>query len=320
MLNKLQLPVYKKIAWFITLLGLFLVFQIIGYLSANIVHQRHIQQSILAVEQRIALDLPWLQLPNEAMKSVADKAAIRAYLQRLNEQAQAQQLPITVTALQGIDAEADKAFGYFVEKQLNAPAQTFRLTLMAQPYRLSQSFSPLALMAALIMTLALYQYQTAKARARQEQSRPEEGVHEAPKLVIDLHNRTFRHNLSGKQVQLSNKPFCFYIALVDYCLNTEAPALNHNKNIPEALLELANRYFYRMIELGHTIRKRPDFSSNLDKMLSEIRAALDEVFAEAPEQKIPFYPPKAQGEGSRSKLHNYALEQLQPEDLEFIGK
>jgi hypothetical protein len=76
----------------------------------------------------------------------------------------------------------------------------------------------------------------------------------------------------------------------------------------------------RLMELGHTKRKRPDFNANLDKTLSEIRAALDEVFAGYSEEKTRYYPPRAQGEGSRSKQHSYALPVLHHADIQIIGE
>ena len=73
------------------------------------------------------------------------------------------------------------------------------------------------------------------------------------------------------------------------------------------------------MDLGHTKRKRPDFNANLDKTLSEIRAALDEVFAGYSEEKAKYCPPRAQGEGSRSKQHSYALPRLYAHEIEVIG-
>ena len=89
--------------------------------------------------------------------------------------------------------------------------------------------------------------------------------------------------------------------------------------MPTELLALANKSFGRLIELGHTKRKRPDFNANLDKTLSEVRAALDEVFVGYSEEKETYYPPRAQGEGSRSKQHSYALPSIREEDIEIIG-
>ena len=96
-------------------------------------------------------------------------------------------------------------------------------------------------------------------------------------------------------------------------------ALPPHKDVPGDLIILANKTFGRLIELGHTKRKRPDFNANLDKTLSEIRAALDEVFNGYSVEKERYYPPRAQGEGSRSKQHSYALTQLSLEDVEIIG-
>jgi hypothetical protein len=140
------------------------------------------------------------------------------------------------------------------------------------------------------------------------------------KLIINLNSKTLSNGLKESEVQIPNKPFCFYIALLDYCINQKTPYLSHSNNVPEDLLSGANKYFYRLIELGHTKRKRPDFSTNLDKTLSEIRAALDTVFLHHADDKEMFYPPKAQGEGSRSKLHNYALEHINAKQIEFIGR
>jgi hypothetical protein len=90
--------------------------------------------------------------------------------------------------------------------------------------------------------------------------------------------------------------------------------------VPEELQELANKYFYRLVELGHTIRKRPNFNNSLEKTLSEIRAALDDVLNDCPELKELYYPPKAFGEGSRSRMHSYGLVNVSQGNIEIIGK
>ena len=58
----------------------------------------------------------------------------------------------------------------------------------------------------------------------------------------------------------------------------------------------------------------------LEKTLSEIRAALDEILRQSPDLKAKLYPPKAHGEGSRSKLHSYGLKNLAESDYEIRGK
>ncbi|MFT7567826.1 MAG: hypothetical protein ACI846_002139, partial [Pseudoalteromonas distincta] len=140
-------------------------------------------------------------------------------------------------------------------------------------------------------------------------------------LIVDLNDKTLSSSCSAEQkVGLANKPLCFYLALVEYCTNNDDVALSHNKDVPEELLELANKYFYRLVELGHTVRKRPNFNNSLEKTLSEIRAALDEVLSECPEEKELYYPPKAYGEGSRSRLHSYGLANIKKGNIEIRGK
>lgn len=298
-----------------------IMLQIIYFIAANQAHQRQAQTLSLALEKRIALDLPWLRLPNDVMNSVADEDSVRDYLDRLNQQATQQGYAIRALELQGISATLpdDNFASQAQTHELHIPGQTLSLRLGTKTFTLFDGLSVYPLLAALLFTLLVNRPREHADPLSSTDQEPET-LPAHPKLIVNLQERTLSNSLDDRQVQLSNKPFCFYVALLEYCLQHENAALNHNKNIPEELLDLANRYFYRLIELGHTIRKRPDFSTNLDKMLSEIRAALDDVFKDCPEVKTPFYPPKAQGEGSRSKLHNYALEQLQVEDVEIIGK
>ncbi len=137
-------------------------------------------------------------------------------------------------------------------------------------------------------------------------------------LTLDLTNKALV--LSDKQVPLANKPLCFYAALLNYCQQNPEVRLCQHHLLPDALLELADKYFLRLVELGHTVRKRPDFNANLEMMLSEIRAALDELLSEYPHLKPLYYPPKATGEGSRSRMHNFALTHLQPQRWDITGK
>ena len=145
------------------------------------------------------------------------------------------------------------------------------------------------------------------------------GAKSAQRIIIDLKDKTLGNGVNDVKVVLQNKPLCFYTALVRYCMENPSEPLQHHKDVPVELLNLANKVFGRLIELGHTKRKRPDFNANLDKTLSEVRAALDEVFADFTAEKERYYPPRAQGEGSRSKQHSFALTSLSPEDVEIIG-
>ncbi|WP_416306020.1 hypothetical protein [Neptunicella sp. SCSIO 80796] len=295
---------------------IFILFQGIYSTSALISYKDNSRLYALNLETRIALDLPWLQLANEQMKQVANATSVRLYMDNMNQQFVTQHAPVRINALQKIQV-TEEIKGQELLIPLVTPERTVPLKIVILPFRFADSFSPLSLLASLLL---VYLSRRQLKLWGTPHSDNETDNKPRPKLIINLHERTLTNSFDNRTVQLSNKPFCFYIALLDYCLRFDNAALNHNKNLPTELLELANRYFYRLIELGHTIRKRPDFSSNLDKMLSEIRAALEEIYQDCPDLKAPYYPPKAQGEGSRSKLHNYALEQLTEDGLEFIGK
>lgn len=139
------------------------------------------------------------------------------------------------------------------------------------------------------------------------------------RLKIDLHQKMLVNPITGVKVALANKPLCFYASLVEYCLKHPEKTLNPNKDLPDEFSQLCRKYFSRLIELGHTIRKRPNFASNLEKTLSEIRAALDELYGDDIKTKDFVYPKKAVGEGSRSKAHNFALTELNQEVVKVIG-
>ncbi|MBU2883873.1 hypothetical protein KO525_05015 [Psychrosphaera sp. B3R10] len=139
------------------------------------------------------------------------------------------------------------------------------------------------------------------------------------RLKIDLHQKVLVNPVTGVQVALANKPLCFYASLVEYCLKYPEKSLNPNKDLPDEFSQLCRKYFSRLIELGHTIRKRPNFASNLEKTLSEIRAALDELYGDDIKTKDYVYPKKAVGEGSRSKAHNFALTEINQEVVKVLG-
>lgn len=296
----------------------YLLFQILYSTTAYVSYQH--QNALLAekVSKRVALDLPLLQIANQSMKQVANKQAITDYQNNINQQLANKDLPLRLVQIQGVPSrESDNFIGVTDTVLLTTPYQQVEVELERKPFHLVSSLSLLPLLGSLFI-LAFAFPALKRWRNNHKEALPEQK--EEPKLIVNLNNRTLTNSVDGKSVQMSNKPFCFYVALLDYCCKSDDATLNHNKNLPPELLELASRNFYRLIELGHTIRKRPDFSANLDKMLSEIRAALDEIYKDTPELKAPYYPPKAQGEGSRSKLHNYALEGVDAENLEFIGK
>ena len=271
-----------------------------------------------SVEKRIALDLPKLKLANPLFKTVNHPASVREYLEQINSHLSEISAPVRIQSLHGVTLEQTLS-DTLVERELQTTEQTIKLTIAELENKTLAQGTVFAPIFAIVFVFLCRRH-----LASREQAEPDAALAEVEKptlrLVINLHNKTISNGVDSLSVSLSNKPFCFYAALVDYCTEHESPILNHNKEVPEEILHLANKYFYRLIELGHTKRKRPDFGTNLDKTLSEIRSALDEVFHDYIEEKDKFSPPKAQGEGSRSKIHNYAIEHLNPDQVLFIGK
>lgn len=302
------------------LAGLFYLafFQAVYSLASYQSFEHSVADATSKVENRLALDLPKLRLANPKFNTVAHVTSIQEYIRSLNEQLKQLNAPIRLTQLQNVQQMHDVE-GTNKNFVLNTSDRNIQVgvLILNQSWHRYLSFYPI--LAALLSFVMLAILQRASA-ARAKQSAALDTLPVEPKLIINLHDKTIANGIDDKASPLSNKPFCFYMALLQYCLDNPSPKLNHNKNVPDELIALANKYFYRLIELGHTKRKRPDFSTNLDKTLSEIRAALDEVFHDYPEEKDKYYPPKAQGEGSRSKLHNYALEHLNKEKMQFIGK
>lgn len=278
----------------------------------------NVEKSISSIEKRIALDLPKLKLANPRFKTVAHEASVKEYLQSLNTSLSSLEAPIRVITLQGIGEPAQPSTEV-IRRNLQTIDQLIEVELIkvyTSPFSYFTLVVPLFAFIVTLLRVKQEKLQAAKLAKQPEVIEPPKQA----KLIINLHDKSISNGLDDKRAPLSNKPFCFYAALVDYCLQQENPSLNHNKNVPDDLLHLANKYFYRLIELGHTKRKRPDFSTNLDKTLSEVRSSLDEVFHDYADAKDIFYPPKAQGEGSRSKMHNYALEHITQDQVVILGK
>lgn len=309
---------YRPINWHLaTLFILLSILMQSAYLAGTWLYHQDVQkQSIATIEKRVALDLPKLKLANNRFNTVAHRPSVERYLNRLNSSLSQQQSRFRVKRLQQVKVKSDFA-GSSVTTELSTPDQRIELEIIGIDSPAYFSWLPI-LIAALLTYISRIVF-SHKAMLTQQSVRVI--TPSAPKkLIIDLHSKTLKNSINQKAIHLANKPFCFYTALVDYCLKEEEPYLNPSKEVPLEIVDLANNYFYRLISLGHTKRKKPDFSTNLDKTLSEIRAALDEVYLEQPEIKQIFYPPKAQGEGSRSRKHNYALGQLKPEQVEIIGR
>jgi hypothetical protein len=282
--------------------------------------QMNNELSVAKVQSRIALDLNYLNLPDDFLKHSGSKEMVSNYITQLN--ARINQSGIAVYSIKGISNSTVQ--GAHLSTQLQTPNKSVSITFILNNSLLVKS--DIVVLIFVILIASLFTYLVSQSRqssysAIESTADDEPILAEAPKLVVDLNTKTFSSNAhEEKSVALANKPLCFYLALVEFCIQYPDVVLNQNKDVPDELLNLANKYFYRLVELGHTIRKRPNFTNSLEKTLSEIRAALDEVWQDEPELKEIYYPPKAYGEGSRSRLHHYGLKAISCDDIEVIGK
>jgi len=302
---------------------LFIVFSLVFYVSTTQKQQQINQLQIAQIEKQIALDLPLLDLSNELLKHSGNKAALQHYIQTVNAQIQG-------TGIQVVAIEPKHEFNLslktheFIRKLNSNNNVVFIVLSLKQAYFSADVvtiyillFGISALLIYMIKQAAIYQGDKKLVTGQELNTLESKPLI----LVINLKSKTLSSSYYPEQhVALANKPLCFYLALVEFCTNNREVKLNHNKNVPEELLELANKYFYRLVELGHTVRKRPNFNNSLEKTLSEIRAALDDVLNDCPEQKELYYPPKAFGEGSRSRMHSYGLVNVSQGNIEIIGK
>lgn len=268
-------------------------------------------------ENRIAKDLARLPLPNPNKNSAGNPRVIEKYIEDFNQQVNASILQPKLLSIQS-NTYAIQDGRVVLNGAFDTPYQRIYFALSVKRLSPVDYFSWLALLMSGLFLLALSQ------RDKIKSSKQADSIallnDEKTRLVIDLENKVLINSKTHVSATLANKPLCFYVALLEYCALNPSVMLNQNKDVPDELLKLADKYFYRLIELGHTIRKRPNFSSSLEKALSEIRAALDEILTNEPKLKEAIFPPKAYGEGSRSKLHNYGLKINNLDMVEIIGK
>lgn len=302
---------------FLLLLVLFQVITSIGQVMGEFTNRHEIKDQI---ERRISLDMAYLDVGNQTLNTQVNVNAVRSYIERINTTLTNTGANARVSAIQHVgllDAIDHSAYStevislktseQIVEVELVFPTLWSSIYIHWAPFLFALLLAPISI----------------KRKAKPTKLPPVDlAPIEVPKprLIIDLNTKTLSNGVDGKPVILQNKPLCFYTALVRYCIANPDKALMHHQDIPADLTMMANKVFSRLIELGHTKRKRPDFNANLDKTLSEVRAALDEIFEHHTLEKERYYPPRAQGEGSRSKQHSFAIANLKEEDVEIIGK
>jgi hypothetical protein len=272
------------------------------------------EHAMRAIETRVAQDVHKLSLPNPTYNKSGNPKVLEEYIASLNGFLEENNWPVTVTAIARVNSLADAESRWI--RGLEEEAIYTRIDFAPKSSHFSDYFSFHPIWASLLLIFLLKEKLVAHVQGQLTQQVVSE---QKAWMVVDLKRKILTNAISGKSIEVPNKPLCFFCALVDHSLTHPELTINPNKQLPDTILNLANKYFFRLIDLGHTIRRRPDFNNNLEKVLSEIRSALDELFVDD-RRKALFYPPKALGEGSRSKLHNVALTKLQPTDIEFIGR
>lgn len=316
-MNEIKLRLKPPVRLVATLTFLLFSLQIASIIGQYFAHQFSIHRAIDVVERRITLDSAFLDVGNETLNTPANSYAINRYLERLGKVLERKNLPVVVSEIQGVKTRLDLTeFPRLHSTTFENAEQTIGVSINSRNPLNEVGISWLSIILALLIS-PLFAFTSKKRREQSE--REEIVVPPKPRLVINLQEKTISNGIDNKVVTLQNKPLCFYTALVKYCIDNPNESLPPHKDVPHELMALANKCFGRLIELGHTKRKRPDFNANLDKTLSEIRAALDEVFTGYIDEKETYYPPRAQGEGSRSKQHSFALPSIKEDDIEIIG-
>ena len=302
---------------------LFLILSSVFYISVTQKNQQVTKQKITQIERQIALDLPLLDLPNELLKHSGNKDAVNSYIKILNSYINMSGLKVVAIAPKSEMATPINSSQIIRNLSTNNGLVLVVFSVKYTYFTLSQIIYYLMFFVLSVLVSFWIKFAFIKQSNKQLINTEHQTITEPTPLVliVDLNDKTLSSSCNPEQkMSLANKPLCFYLALVEYCTNNDDVALSHNKDVPGELLELANKYFYRLVQLGHTVRKRPNFNNSLEKTLSEIRAALDEVLNEFPEEKELYYPPKAYGEGSRSRLHSYGLANIRKGNIEIIGK
>ncbi|MBB1288323.1 hypothetical protein H5085_09010 [Pseudoalteromonas sp. SR43-6] len=311
---------YKQL---LVLLCLFLTLSSVFYISVIQKSQQVTKQKITQIERQIALDLPLLDLSNELLKHSGNKDAVNSYIKTLNSYINSNDLKVVAIAPKGEILAPVNLHQITRSLSTNNGPVLVVFNVQQTDFTVSHLIYYFIFLVLSVLISFWVKFAFIKQSNKQSNNAQHQSIAEPTPLIliVDLNDKTLSSSCNTEQkVGLANKPLCFYLALVEYCTNNDDVALSHNKDVPEELLELANKYFYRLVELGHTVRKRPNFNNSLEKTLSEIRAALDEVLSESPEEKELYYPPKAYGEGSRSRLHSYGLANIKKGNIEIRGK
>lgn len=308
--------------------GTFLIAQVVFSISHGLSLQHTLNHALTEIKTRIALDAAHLDLGDPSTQQQLNEDNVQDYIVQLNK---------LITEEFGFGGLNVMQIGYEspqtpLQNEVQIPS-IFSTAMTVNTLRLRSGHADLVItvqvpalfkelmfnwvglfFSAVVTGLYLRRTELREVRRQQRQAALPTSY-----LVIDLSTKQLVNVSNQLRFEMQNKPLCFFAALVQYCIDHPDKELLHHKDVPEELIKVANKVFGRLIELGHTKRKRPDFNANLEKTLSEIRAVLDLVFEDNEKHKALFYPPRAQGEGSRSKQHSYALHKIEQDKVEFIG-
>ena len=292
-----------------------ILFQLMYSLSSMLERAEYNKEVNRVIRERVALDLPVIK--SRLPLSTEQDGHQPQYLFDLNEKLKTQGVETSVLIISSTDEEIEFKGLRYKRLLLSTVDQIYVVGLKPLQVSWWHYVSAWPLIAALLFSFVV-SYHTLINRKLSVLVAPNDV--DPCILKIDLKQKILINPITGSSVQLANKPLCFYSGLIEYCIKVPNASLNPNKELPEELDQFARKYFKRLIELGHTIRKRPSFTNNLEKALSEIRAALDELYGEDIATKTFVYPKKAIGEGSRSKAHSFALNEIEKDMVEVIGR
>jgi len=292
-----------------------MLFQLLYTLSSYLKNLEYIEDVNHVIRERVALDLPNIKshLPLQVRKDGYQPL----YLFDLNEKLKSQGIKHHVVVISKASDELEFRELNLSQLTLSTVDNVYFVGVSTPQEEWLVYFSIWPWLAAILFSFVV-SYHTLNNRKLAVLVAPNEV--DPCILKIDLKQKSLLNPMTGKIVPLANKPLCFYTGLIDYCIRHPDASLNPNKELPEELDMLSRKYYKRLVELGHTIRKKPSFANNLEKALSEIRAALDELYADDLVSKQLVFPKKAIGEGSRSKAHSYALDGIERAMVDVIGR
>jgi len=234
----------------------FILMQSVSTLAQRHVLKHSVDQQLSKIKERIALDLPAIE--HQLPILLEPNSEQQHYLTNLNQYLAHQQYDVQVMQIR------EQKHAPHSPKILNTNLY-FRGTKIVIDYQKLEtpwwhSFSQMSLLfSAIFAAFSVFHFykHTPKVDLLAEQEI-------SPQLIsVDLHNKTLVNFKSGEHLSIANKPLCFYAALIEYCLTNPGKTLNPNKELPDEMKLLCKKYFARLIELGHTIRKRPDFTNNI---------------------------------------------------------